>query len=337
MALIEAVALTKEFRHARKAEGWRGAVRGVLAPAYETKVAVQGLDLAIEAGEAVAYVGPNGAGKSTTVKMLAGILVPTSGHIAVNGLVPHRQRIDNSRNVGAVFGQRTQLWWDIPIAESFSLLRAIYGVGRPRFQENMSRLTEALGLGDFLHLPARKLSLGQRMRADIAAALLHDPLVVYLDEPTIGLDLAVRDSVRVFIRELVQDRGTTVVLTTHNLDDIEKVCDRIAIIDQGKLIFDGSLEALRNRFARDRVMHFQLAAPVHSVKLHADLQSLGEVEGFGTAELKVTFDRERCSAERIASAVMSVTEVADFRLVEPTIEDVIRQFYTRDPFGTGGR
>jgi len=216
MPLIEARGLTKKFRQAVKEPGLVGSLSHFFSRQYRDKMAVDHIDLAVEAGESVAYLGPNGAGKSTTIKMLTGILVPTSGSLVVDGLVPSEKRQQNARKIGVVFGQRTQLWWDIPVIESFNLARDMYEIPPQRYKQNLAQFTEILGLADFMNVPAGKISLGQRMRADLCMALLHDPKLLYLDEPTIGLDIAVKDSIRKFIHGLVEERGTTVMLTTHD-------------------------------------------------------------------------------------------------------------------------
>lgn len=207
--------------------------------------AVDGIDLRVAPGELVGYIGPNGAGKSTTIKMLTGILTPTSGLLRVAGYEPQRERVRLARRIGVVFGQRTTLWWDLPLADSFTLLRRLYRIPQARFEENLRYYTEALDLGGFLDRPVRQLSLGQRMRGDLTAALLHDPAVVYLDEPTIGLDVVSKHAVRTFLRELNERTGTTILLTTHDIDDIERLCSRVVAIDHGRVTYDGSLERLR--------------------------------------------------------------------------------------------
>jgi ABC-2 type transport system ATP-binding protein len=326
MPLIEARGLTKKFRQAVKEPGLAGSLKHFFTRQYKDKVAVDHIDLSVEAGESVAYLGPNGAGKSTTIKMLTGILVPTSGSLIVDGLVPHEKRQQNARKMGVVFGQRTQLWWDIPVIESFNLARDMYEIPAARYKANLAEFTELLGLAEFMNIPAGKVSLGQRMRADLCMALLHEPKLLYLDEPTIGLDIAVKDSIRKFIHRLVEERGTTVMLTTHDLGDIEDICNRIVIIDSGKIIHDGGLAALKDNYARDRVIHFQLARPPASMDpicaglpacdLHADGLSLS-----------VRFDRFEYAAGEIAAAVMPHVEVIDFRIDEPEVEDLIRRVY----------
>jgi viologen exporter family transport system ATP-binding protein len=327
MPLIEAVGLRKVFRRPDKEPGLRGSVRHLVRRRFVEQVAVDDLNLTVEAGEAVAYVGPNGAGKSTTIKMLTGILVPTAGEVRVAGTVPHRHRIENARRIGVVFGQRTQLWWDLPVRDSLALLRDMHGIGRQQYESTLDRLETVLGLADLLPVVARKLSLGQRMRADLAAALIHAPPIVYLDEPTIGLDIAVKDRVRQFVRELIAD-GTTVMLTTHDLGDIEDICHRIVIIDAGKVLYDGDLEAVKDAFARDRSIHFELgAAPTSLAGLSGRLPQANVRAGRNEQELVVTFDRLQLTAGQVLTAVLAEAEVLEMRIDEPVIEDVVRKVY----------
>lgn len=331
MSLIETKGLRKVFRQAVKEPGLAGAVKHLFTQRYRDKSAVEGIDLTIEEGETVAYVGPNGAGKSTTIKMLSGVLVPSGGEIRVDGLVPHKQRMENAQRIGAVFGQRTQLWWDIPVRESLGLLRDIYQVPPETFQRNMDAFTELLGMEGFLHLSARKLSLGQRMRADLAAALLHDPKIVYLDEPTIGLDVAVKHRIRDFIKEMNRNKGTTMLLTTHDLGDIEDLCERLIIIDQGRIIYDGKLREVKDAFARERTIHMQLSSPIPEAEsLFRDLPDVRVVrtaEDQAASSLSVRFDRFRCTASDIVKRLMNRGEVVDFRIDEPSIEEIIRRVY----------
>ncbi|HYN93997.1 MAG TPA: ATP-binding cassette domain-containing protein [Pilimelia sp.] len=326
MALVEANGLTKVFRRPAKEPGLRGAVKHLAVRSFTEKVAVDSVDLSVEAGEAVAYVGPNGAGKSTTVKLLCGILVPTAGEVRVGGVVPHRDRVANARQIGVLFGQRTQLWWDLPVRESLGLLRDMYGLDERTYRARLERFDDVLELGELLPVVARKLSLGQRMRADLAAALLHAPRVVYLDEPTIGLDISVKDRVRAFLRELRAD-GTTLLLTTHDLGDIEDVCQRLVIIDNGRIIYDGPIGGVTERFARERSVHLQLADPVSLAAVAAVLPTVEVRAGDGPGEFSVRFDRFEVPAGRVISAVSQVSEVVDLRIDEPAIEDVVRKVY----------
>lgn len=327
MAFVEADGLTKTFRRPVKDPGLRGALKHLVVRDYRDTVAVDGIDLRVEAGEAVAYVGPNGAGKSTTVKLLCGILVPTAGEVRVGGVVPHRDRVANARQIGVLFGQRTQMWWDLPVRESLALLRDLYDLDRRTYAEQLERFDEVLGLGELLPVVTRKLSLGQRMRADLAAALLHRPRIVYLDEPTIGLDISVKDRVRALLRGL-RAEGTTLILTTHDLGDIEDVCQRIVIIDRGRIIYDGPLAGVKDQFVRERGVHLHLADPVPLDRLAELLVDAEVLPGEAPGEFLVRFDRFRVTAGAVISAVSQVSEVLDLRIDEPEIEDVVRKVYS---------
>jgi ABC-2 type transport system ATP-binding protein len=329
MALVEARALTKVFRSPDKEPGFGAAVKNLFVRRFKEKVAVDHIDLSIGAGEAVAYVGPNGAGKSTTVKLLSGILVPTSGEVRIGGIVPHADRIANGKRIGVLFGQRTQLWWDLPVAESLQTLRDIYGVDRATYTKRLKRFDEVLDLGEILPALGRRLSLGQRMRADLAAALIHGPDVVYLDEPTIGLDIAVKDRVRAFLRSL-RDEGTTIMLTSHDLRDIEDVCRRLVIIDDGRIIFDGDLTALKDEFARDRLLHVQTAGAASLGALRRSLPGATVEAGESPLRFSVRFNRFDLTAGQIVTALAPLAELVDFHVDEPSIEDVIRRVYSGD-------
>ena len=257
MAQIELENVEKTFVVRRK--------RGRVLRERTVVQAVAGISFEIEAGTVAGYIGPNGAGKSTTVKMLTGILVPSSGRISVAGLEPSRQRIQLARRIGVMFGQRMQLWWDLPLADSFELLRHIYKVPEERHRENLARFRELLDLDDFLQVPVRQLSLGQRVRGELTAAMLHDPEIVLLDEPTIGLDVVAKERVREFLTEINSERGVTVLLTTHDLDDIERLCSRLLVIDHGRLIYDGDLDALKQRYGGERVLVVDLEQPMEPI------------------------------------------------------------------------
>jgi ABC-2 type transport system ATP-binding protein len=307
MALIEVSGLSRTFK-----------VRG--RPAVQ---AVRDLSFSIEAGEMVGYIGPNGAGKSTTIKMLTGILVPTSGSIRVAGVDPSRKRTQLASRIGVVFGQRTTLWWDLPLKDSFDLLQKIYRTDPERHRANLAEFTELLALGDLLHTPVRQLSLGQRMRGDIAAALLHDPEILYLDEPTIGLDVVSKGRLRDFLRTLNVERGTTLLLTTHDLQDIEALCRRVVVIDHGTAVYDGSLAGLHQQGGSTRTLVVDLVdeAPPISVA-GAYVQ---RVEG---PRQWLSFPTD-ASAAPIVAAVVAAYDVADLSVQEPDIEDVIRELYLR--------
>ncbi|GGM61668.1 ATP-binding cassette domain-containing protein [Dactylosporangium sucinum] len=327
MALVEARQLTKVFRRPEKDPGLRGAVKHLFVRRFTDKVAVDHVDLSIEAGEAVAYVGPNGAGKSTTVKLLSGILVATSGEVRIDGLSPQQDRVKLAHKIGVLFGQRTQLWWDLPVSESLAVLRDIYGIDHGTYRQRMARFEDVLELGEVLPVLGRKLSLGQRMRADLAAALLHAPPVVYLDEPTIGLDLAVKDRVREFFRT-VRDEGTTVMLTSHDLGDIEGFCRRLVIIDEGRIIFDGDLQAVKDTFARERILNLETETAVPLDKLREALPGAEIEAGETPLQYAVRFDRFAMTAGQAVTALAPLTNLVDFHVDEPSIEDVIRRVYS---------
>ncbi|WP_367135049.1 ATP-binding cassette domain-containing protein [Saccharothrix sp. HUAS TT1] len=289
--------------------------------------AVDAVSFDVAAGEAVGYVGPNGAGKSTTIKMLTGILVPTSGHVRVNGVDPSRARRELARRIGVVFGQRSQLWWDLPLRDSFDLLRAIYRVPGADYGTRLRECVDLLDLGPFLDRPVRQLSLGQRMRGEVTAALLHGPELLVLDEPTIGLDLESKERLREFLAELNSRRGTTLLLTTHDLDDIERLCPRLVVIDRGTVLADGPLEELRAEVAPERVLVVDLEEPA---------TGLGGLPGVTSAREELnglrhhlTFRRADTTAAALISAVAGRAAVHDLVVVEPEIDDVVRRLYAR--------
>ena len=322
MAMIETAGLRKVFRSVKRRPGIGGAFAALFSREYEDHVAVDDVTMALEAGELVGYLGPNGAGKSTTIKMLTGILVPSGGSIRVAGLVPHRRRYDNAQNIGVVFGQRSQLYWDLPLRESFALLRSIYDVPMDRYRENLAHFSEILDLERFMDTPVRQLSLGERMRGDFAAAMMHDPKIVYLDEPTVGLDVVAKEAIRDFIAAVNRDRGTTVILTTHDLADVERLARRIILIDEGRIIFDGPLSRLRNEYGTHRTLVITLAENYPDVKLEgAHLESReGNV-------VRLRFDRRRTSAEVLIRRAMEQYEISDLAIIEPDIDTIVRRIY----------
>jgi ABC-2 type transport system ATP-binding protein len=285
--------------------------------------AVDGISFRVEPGELVGYVGPNGAGKSTTVKMLTGILVPSKGRISVAGLEPSRRRIQLARRIGVVFGQRIQLWWDLPLRDSFELLRHIYRVPIERWRANLDRFCEVLELEPFLGTPVRQLSLGQRMRGELTAAMLHDPEILFLDEPTIGLDVVAKARVREFLAEINRERGVTVLLTTHDLADIERLCSRLLIIDHGRVIYDGTIERLIQRYGEERTLVVDLEEPAPPLELEG--ARVVRVDG---PRQWLRFRREEVTAAQLTAAVASQAPLLDLSVEEPDIEDVVRRIYT---------
>jgi ABC-2 type transport system ATP-binding protein len=292
--------------------------------------AVRDLSFSVESGEMVGYIGPNGAGKSTTIKMLTGILVPTAGHLRVAGLEPSRSRTELARRIGVVFGQRTTLWWDLPLRDSFELLQKIYRTDPARHRTNLDEFVELLALGDLLDTPVRQLSLGQRMRGDIAAALLHDPEILYLDEPTIGLDVISKGRLREFLRTLNAERRTTLMLTTHDLQDIEALCRRVIVIDHGTAVYDGPLVGLHQHGGSTRTLVVDLVDEAPPIRI--DGATTRRVEG---PRQWLTFPAD-ASAAPLVAAVAASYDVADLSIQEPEIEDVIRELYSRPRPGPAG-
>jgi ABC-2 type transport system ATP-binding protein len=300
---------------------WRK--RGALRRERTEVEAVAGVSFTVASGEMLGYVGPNGAGKSTTIKMLTGVLVPTAGHINVNGLVPAQQRVQLARRIGVVFGQRSQLWWDLPLAESFKLLRHIYRVAPSAHAERLAECRELLDLDEFITTPVRQLSLGQRMRGELTAALLHDPEILFLDEPTIGLDVVSKARVRTFLADLNARRGTTVLLTTHDLADIERLCSRLLMIDHGRVIYDGALETLRDRYGTSRMLVVDFTEAIPPV----DLASAEVVKVDGPRQW-LRFKRDDLTASDLIAQLAARYSLLDLTIEEPAVEDIVRNIYT---------
>ena len=338
-SLIRVRHLTKDYKVSRKREGVTGGLIDLVRPRKGVLRAVDDICFDIAPGEMVGYIGANGAGKSTTIKMLTGILTPTSGEVSVGGLVPHRDRVHYTRHIGTVFGQRTQLWWDLAVVESLKLLKKIYEVDDQAYQRRLAMFDDMLGIGEFLHQPVRKLSLGQRMRCDLAAALLHGPRLLFLDEPTIGLDVVAKQNVRDFLTEARDKLGTTVLLTTHDLGDIQQLCRRIIIIDRGVVVFDGEQDDLRARVG-DRVrLRVRLREPASSKDIAEELAALPAVwtEADGLEHVAEYSRRDIGSAE-VIEALVAARKVADLKLEEPSIEDIVRKIYRdsgRESLGHG--
>jgi ABC-2 type transport system ATP-binding protein len=327
-ALIKVEDLVKDYALSRKREGVWGGLVDLVRPRRGTLRAVDHVSFAIEPGEMVGYIGANGAGKSTTIKMLTGILTPTAGHVDVGGLVPYRDRQRYTRHIGVVFGQRTQLWWDLAVVESFRLLQRIYEVPEDDYRRQMTLFHDLLAIEDFLHQPVRKLSLGQRMRCDLAAALLHRPSILFLDEPTIGLDVVAKENVRIFLREARDRLGTTVILTTHDLGDIQQLCRRVIIIDKGKVLMDGLLEDLRRRLGDPVRLELDLQERIGCAvlaELTGDLPvRWSECDGRKSV---AEFSRLEVTSAEVINRVVAVHRIRDLQIREPSIEDVVRQIY----------
>lgn len=323
MPIIRTHNLRKVFRSVKRLPGAGGAIATLFSRSYEEKVAVSDVTMELEAGELVGYIGPNGAGKSTTIKMLTGILVPTSGTVEVAGLVPAQTRQQNARNIGVVFGQRSQLYWDLPLIESFDLLRAIYGIPRNRYRRTLDDFIVILEMEPFLRTPVRQLSLGQRMRGDFAAAMLHEPKIVYLDEPTIGLDVVAKEAIREFVTRINTDRGTTIILTTHDLADVERLCKRIVLIDHGTIIYDGGVEQIKEHYGTHRTLVVTFADPQIDPQL-AGTETISNDHRIA----RFRFDRKRVRADQLIRAATEHYELTDVSIEEPELESIIRRIYT---------
>jgi len=325
--IIEVKDLTKEFRTFRRREGVLGALQNLFVREYVTVHAVDHVSFSIEPGEMVGYIGANGAGKSTTIKILTGILVPTSGQVISNGSIPYRERRRYTRRIGVVFGQRTQLWWDIAVIESFKLVKEIYEIPERDYQRRLDFFSDMLNLKEYVHTPVRKLSLGERMRCDLAASLLHNPPLLFLDEPTIGLDVVAKERIREFLKEVNRTEGTTVLLTTHDLSDIEELSKRIIIIDKGRILFDGDLQQMKKRLAKYNQIKFFL-------KDRAQVANLAQVQTDGITCQRVDeltylirFDREQHSSAEVIRQIVNTLEVRDIFVEEEPIEEIVKRIY----------
>jgi ABC-2 type transport system ATP-binding protein len=336
---IETKGLSKTYFRRKRGNGFWGGLRAYLSPASDAVPAVTDLDLVIRRGESVGLIGENGAGKSTTVKMLTGILVPSSGTIATLGFNPWKQRRALALNMGVVFGQKPQLLWDIPARESFKLLRTMYGIKDDVYRFTFGEAVERLELEDFLDTPVRLLSLGQRMRCDLAAALLHAPAVAFLDEPTIGLDVLVKERVREHLIEMRRRFGTTVVLTTHDLKDISATCERLVVLDRGQLLYDGDLRGFEERFAAERTLVADLESDPPSQARHdleLDLVGEGAKSNWETPRrLRVECPR-RGSAPKITGAVLKHLRVRDISVESVGIDALVARLYRNGTSNGGG-
>jgi ABC-2 type transport system ATP-binding protein len=314
--------LVKTFRVAERQAGTWGAIKGIASRKARIVRALDGVTFSLEPGELVGYIGPNGAGKSTTVKVLAGILVPDSGKVEVRGIVPWKKRIEHVRSIGVVFGQRTQLWWDLPVIESFDLLKDVYRIPQDLYRRNLNELIELLGLSPLLDTPVRQLSLGQRMRCDLAASLVHSPALLFLDEPTIGLDAISKLAVRDFIQRANREKEITVILTTHDMDDIEALCNRIMVIGNGKILSDGTLEGLRSMVTRER----RLVVHLERDDMEISDPDARVVMREGT-QVQFSFDPETVPAHILISRLAAKYPVRDLFVENPPIEEIIAKLY----------
>lgn len=324
MTAIEVKNLSKEFKKYKRGKGIKGILRTLFSRKAKIVYAVKNVNFDIKKGEIVGIIGPNGAGKSTVIKMLTGILTPTSGSVRVLGLAPYEKREENAKNIGVVFGQRTQLWWDLPVIDSFNLLKHIYEVPEKKFKRNMSRFTKILEIDKLFDTPVRKLSLGEKMRCDLAASLLHDPQVLFLDEPTIALDVVAKERMREFLKEVNKNRQVTIILTTHDMGDIEELCPRVIIIDKGKKIYDGPINEIRKKFTKERVIRvdFKGTPPKNMTKWSGVRLLKQEGDKFWLA-----VDITKVKVTNIIKRVLSKWAVDDIAIEEADIEEIIRRIY----------
>ncbi len=322
MSFIEVQNISKDFKVNKRSAGIPGMIANMFVPKYEIKHAVKDLSFTIEKGEMVGFIGPNGAGKSSTIKMLSGILCPDSGSISVNGFIPYKQRKSYVGKIGVVFGQKSQLQWDLPVIDSFELLRAIYRIPEDKYKANLDRFTEMLDMKSFINQPVRQLSLGQRMRSDIVASLLHSPEIVFFDEPTIGVDIIGKETIRNFIRELNEQDKVTMIFTTHDMQDIEQTCKRIIIIDKGSLMFDGSLQDIRGKYGTTRrlIAEFNEEVTVTPISKVA-------IENLGDRKMSFTFDNNVVDVNKLMHEILGKYSVRDITVAEPEIESIIQKMY----------
>ncbi len=329
--MIEVKEVKKEFKKTIKDPGLKGSVKSLFHKNTEIVKAVDGLSFHVDEGEILGFIGPNGAGKSTAIKMLTGILTPTSGEIVINGQIPYKNRKRYVKEIGVVFGQRTQLWWDLPLTETYTVLKEIYMIDDKKFKDRMEFLNDVLELEKFIKSPVRTLSLGQRMRADIAASMLHSPKVLFLDEPTIGLDVVVKDNIRKAISQINKNDKTTIILTTHDLSDIETLCERIIMIDKGKMVYDGSLHKMKDTYGKMRELNvvlndakdignFNIADKFNFTDDDYSMVSQG-------SELKLKFNSEKVSIASMLDYVLNTVNVNDISVKDADIEEIIRRIY----------
>ena len=333
--MIRVEGLTKEFTRPRRQTGRFAGLRTMVTREVETTTAVDDVSFDVQAGEMVGYLGPNGAGKSTTIKMMTGILVPTSGTVEVGGVVPWKDRQRNALQIGVVFGQRTQLWWDLPLKDSLDLIATLYRMPPAVYRRQYDRFVDLLEMSEFLDRPVRQLSLGQRMRGDLAAAMLYQPRILYLDEPTIGLDVVAKATMRDFIEEVNREHGTTVVLTTHDLADVERLCSRVILIDHGRVLYDGTVAELKSRYAPHRTLVVRVGADSEAGDRIEpdDMAALGAevIDDDDTTPdtVRLRFEGGRTAASDLIAALAARYSIADVSIVEPDLEGVVRQIYSR--------
>lgn len=329
MPIIEAKNLCKEFKVYKRNSGFIDTVKSLFHRRFEIKKAVENVSFSIDKGELVGYIGPNGAGKSTTIKMLTGILYPTSGKVLIRGDIPQKNRKENAMHIGVVFGQRSQLYWDLPMIDAFDLYKKMYRIDDKTFKRNVDFYTDVLDMGEFINQPIRQLSLGQKMRAELSVAFLHNPDIVYLDEPTIGLDVLAKKRIREFIKQINQERQITIILTTHDMEDIERICNRLILIDKGKILYDGKIDMFKNNFSEDSVIEFtynQNSESNNKTIFNIDGIKLFNVEN---GKKRVSFSKRYYTAAQVTRMLMERYDIIDFSINDPKIEDILSKMYTK--------
>ncbi len=326
MAIIEVNNLVKKYKIIEKEEGLKGYFKHLIKPKYREFKAVDEISFTIEEGELVGYIGENGAGKSTTIKMLTGLLTPTSGNVIVNGIVPNEKRMQNNKNIGAVFGQKTQLWWDLPVIESFKLIKKMYKIPEEEYKKNLKKFTEILNLEDLLEKQVKNLSLGQKMRCEIAATFLHNPKIVYLDEPTIGLDVFVKENIRKFIKDINKEKKTTVILTTHDLKDIEDVCNRIILLDKGQIIYDGSKQKFKDIYGKYVIADLIISDKSKEIRKNIALKNVEIIEEKEN-KLRIKFSHEETTIVKIMNEISKYCTIEDIHMKEAELEDILKEIY----------
>jgi ABC-2 type transport system ATP-binding protein len=324
-ALIEVKGISKSFKIRKKNNNFRAKLKGIFTSNYIDKKAVKDISFSIKKGEMVGFIGKNGAGKSTTIKMLSGILYPDGGEIKVDGFIPYKQRKQYVRNIGVVFGQKTQLNWDLPLMDSFELIKKIYRLSDNLYKENLNKFIDLLDMKDFLYQPVRQLSLGQRMKGDIAAALLHSPKIVFFDEPTIGLDVVAKENIREFIKYLNKSEGITMIFTTHDMQDIEKVCNRLIIIDKGEKVYDGSVNEIKNNYVSLRSIEVEFLNEVNIEPINE--VSIKVQEGSNGCKKLFSFDSTKVKINELMTNILTKYDVKDISIIEPEIDEIIRDIY----------
>lgn len=326
MAIIEVNNLSKIYKISKKEHGIWGYIKHLFHPKYKEQTAVNNISFNIEEGELVGYIGENGAGKSTTIKILTGLLTPTFGKVIVNGIIPNEKRIENNKQIGVVFGQKTQLWWDLPVIESFRLIKKMYDIPEEEYRKNLKKFTEILELEELLEKQVKNLSLGQKMRCEIAATFLHNPKVVYLDEPTIGLDILVKENIRKFIKDINKEKNTTIILTTHDLKDIEEVCDRIILIDKGSIIYDGEKETFKNKYGKHIIAEFVIQNKNNNIALATSNEKF-EVLVENEKNIKIKFNHEQLTIMDIVKSISNYCEILDMHIQEEGLEEILKEIY----------